>query len=124
MHELAMCRAIATTVAARAEGRPVTSVRLRVGHLRQVVPDTLAYCWGLHTRNTALDGSRLEVDHVPAAVRCRRCGSGTALDAPILRCSGCGSSEVDLVSGQELLIDSIELARDPAGRGGHEEPAG
>ena len=49
MHELALCGSIADIVDRRAAGRPVETVRLRIGELRQVVPDTLDYCWTMVT---------------------------------------------------------------------------
>lgn len=109
MHELSICRAISDTVVDHAAGRPVRSVRVRIGHFRQVVPDTLAYCWGLHTSATELEGCALELDEVPAAIECRSCGATTTLDLPVLRCGGCSGTDVALVTGEEFLIESIEV---------------
>ncbi|MCK5756142.1 MAG: hydrogenase maturation nickel metallochaperone HypA, partial [Mycobacterium sp.] len=47
MHELSLCHAIAGVVTSHAEGRPVEVVRVRVGALRQVVPDSLLFCWSI-----------------------------------------------------------------------------
>ena len=120
MHELSLCSAIADTVTEHADGRPILCVRVRVGHFRQVVPTTLAYCWELHTRDSPLDGAVLEIDHVPAVIACRACGHQTTLQLPVFRCDGCGGNEVDLVSGEEFMIDSIDLGDRPAP---HEEHA-
>ncbi len=110
MHELSICRAIAQTAESYATDRKVVSVRLRIGHFRQVVPETLSYCWDLHTRDTALDGCRLEVDYVRAVVHCNDCGADTTLADPILLCGSCGSRTPTLISGEEFLVDSIEVA--------------
>lgn len=109
MHELSLCRAIASTATDHAGGRPVTTIRLRIGHFRQVVPDTLRYCWQLHTRGTDLEACRLEVDYVAATVSCPDCGESTTLDQPALTCGTCDGRNVDLVSGEEFLIESIDL---------------
>lgn len=116
MHELSLCSAIAATVDDHATGRCVEVVRLRVGHFRQVVPDTLQFCWGVTTQNTPLDGCRLEIVHVPAVIVCRDCHGATDLDQPILRCAGCESTAVDMVSGEEFLIDSIDVGDAPRDR--------
>lgn len=110
MHELSLCSAIATSVDEHAGGRTVTSVRLRIGHFRQVVPDTLAFCWGLHTDGGPLAGSTLEIEEVPAVITCATCGAVTTLVHPILVCGSCGGRDVALTSGEEFLIDSIEVA--------------
>jgi hydrogenase nickel incorporation protein HypA/HybF len=110
VHELSMCEAIARTAAAHAAGRAVRSVTVRIGHLRQAVPETLTFCWAMVTKTTALDGSELRVEHVPAVVTCAACGVATTLEAPILSCGSCGSREVRLRAGDEFLIASLELA--------------
>jgi hydrogenase nickel incorporation protein HypA/HybF len=89
----------------------VRSVTVRIGHLRQVVPDTLTFSWEMVTRATALDGARMHVEHVPAVVACAACGAVTTLDAPILACGTCGTRAVTLRSGDEMLVTSIELGR-------------
>ena len=85
MHELSICRSIVDIVTRHAAGRAVRTVHLQVGQLRQIVPDTLVYCWGLMNEDSALAGSTLEVDSVPAALRCRSCAATTSISAPVLR---------------------------------------
>ena len=109
MHELSICAAIAGTVRDHAGERRVRTVNLRIGHFRQIVPETLAYCWEIHTRASDLEGCGLDVDYVPAVARCRSCGHEHTLDAPVLRCPGCDGIDVELLSGEEFLIQSIDL---------------
>lgn len=112
MHELALCQAIADTVSQRAEGQIVTRVEVKIGHFRQVVPDSLLFSWELLTTGTRLDGCELTIDHVPAVIDCRACGQTSTLDLPTLLCRYCESSEVTLVSGEEFLITSIDRTRE------------
>lgn len=109
MHELSLCSAIADTVAGQAGGRCVRRVRVRVGYYRQVVPDTLAYCWQIQTGGTELEHSELDVVTVPAVVSCHTCGAETTLSVPILLCGSCDGADVELISGEELLIESIDV---------------
>lgn len=115
MHELSLCGAIIDTVGRHAGDRTVRRVRLRIGHFRQVVPQTMHHAWRMRTEGTALEGCPLEIDHVAAVVHCRACGSRTSLDEPLLRCGSCGGVDVALTSGDEFLIESIDV--DPAGVG-------
>jgi hydrogenase nickel incorporation protein HypA/HybF len=124
MHELSLCRSVADVVCRHAAGRRVVRVRLRIGALRQVVPDTLTSCWrllqddrppprsptGSVPAGSVLAGSVLEVESVPAVVRCRACGAERELDHPVLRCAGCGGADVLLISGEEFLIVSMDVA--------------
>jgi len=54
-------------------------------------------------------GMPLEVREVPAVIECRDCGERTELDDPIFRCGRCGSTATDVVSGNELLVTSLDL---------------
>jgi hydrogenase nickel incorporation protein HypA/HybF len=112
VHELSMCEAIARTVVDRAAGRRVVTVRVRIGHLRQVVPDTMSFCWEMLTTSTVLEGAALQIEHVPATVACDACNAITELDVPVLICGGCGSRLVTLRSGDELTLESLETARE------------
>src|SRR5580692_6558162 len=93
----------------RAHGRPVKQVTVRIGHLRQVVPDALQFGWEVLTEGTDLKGCQLLIEQVPATVKCQRCGAETTLDMPILMCGTCESFDVTLLSGEEFLIVSMEV---------------
>jgi hydrogenase nickel incorporation protein HypA/HybF len=110
MHELSLCEAIAGAVNRHAGGRPVTRVLVRIGHLRQVVPDALVFSWQMISTGTDLEGSELEIESVPATVACRACGSRTTLDMPIVACGECFDRDVELLTGEEFAVVSLELA--------------
>lgn len=113
MHELSLCDSIAKAVIQNAHGRRVSSIRLRIGALRQVVPETLVFCWSIASRGPLLDGSVLEVEQVPAEIECRSCGTRSELTRFNLSCPDCGNPDVTVVAGEEMLIDSIEVAEEP-----------
>jgi hydrogenase nickel incorporation protein HypA/HybF len=120
VHELSICGSIADIVTRRAAGQAVKVINVRVGQLRQVVPDTLVYCWELVSAETPLAGSRISVEPVPVRVRCRSCERVTDVgEVPVFACGGCGGFDVEVVSGEEFLITSLELESvlpDDAGR--------
>ena len=110
MHELAICEAIVHKAEAHAEGRAVLGVTVRIGHLRQVVPDALMFSWDLVTEFTHAQGATLHIESVPAIVRCNVCDRETTLSLPILSCGSCGSFDVALLSGEEFQMVSLDLA--------------
>ena len=112
MHELALCQAIAATAANHAGGRTVSCVHVRVGYLRQVVPDSLQFCWDVLTAEGPLMGCQLDIEHVPAVVACNACGATSTLEGPVLLCGSCGSADVVLQSGDEFLVMSIDVQTD------------
>ena len=82
---------------------------LRVGRLRQVVPDTLDFYFGFVAQGTVCEGARLEQELVPARVRCGACEREWELDLPIFRCPTCGGTDVEVLSGEEFEVESIEV---------------
>ncbi len=115
MHELSICSSIADIAARHAAGRPVSVINVRVGQLRQIVPATLVYCWSLVSEGTSLAGSRMAVETVPARIRCRACARTADVgDHPDFGCAECGSTDVEIVAGEEFLITSLELTQQGA----------
>ena len=66
MHELSIAESIVQVANRHAEGRRVTKVYLKVGHLRQVVPSALAFSFELVAQGTSVEGAELEMQEIPA----------------------------------------------------------
>lgn len=110
MHELSLCRSIHQVVEKSAGDRRVAVVHLKVGRLRQVVPGTLRYCWDLVTADGPLAGSELAIESVPVIGSCRSCGQDTEIEHTLLLvCAHCGEAALDIVSGEEFLITTLDL---------------
>jgi hydrogenase nickel incorporation protein HypA/HybF len=111
MHELSLCRSIYGIVERAAGGQHVISVTLEVGELRQVIPDTLRYCWGIVTEETPLANSQLLITQHPGLIICDDCGHQTAMRSiPRLRCDHCSGTDVRVISGEEFMVRSLEVA--------------
>jgi hydrogenase nickel incorporation protein HypA/HybF len=109
MHELSIADAIVTIASRHAKGRPVSRVEVRVGHLRQVVPDSLRFAFELITAGTELEGAELALEEVPARVVCTACEQETTLTEFPMHCGACGGFDVEVTAGEELLVVSIEV---------------
>ena len=108
MHELSISRAIVETANRHAAAGRVLSVRVAIGALRQVLPDSLRFYFEIVARGTACDGALLDTLLVPARMRCA-CGEEWELADVCFTCPRCGGAEVTVVSGEELCVDSIEV---------------
>jgi hydrogenase nickel incorporation protein HypA/HybF len=109
MHELSLSGAVLNTVVKHAGGRRVSLVSLRVGRLRQVVPDTLEFYFEFVARGTVCEGARLEQEIVEASLRCNPCERAWDIEIPAFRCPTCGGADVDVASGNEFEVESIEI---------------
>jgi hydrogenase nickel incorporation protein HypA/HybF len=109
MHELSLSSAIVNTAVKHAGGRRVAVVSLRVGRLRQVVPDTLEFYFEFVARGTPCEGARLEQEVIDARLRCRPCALEWEIEIPAFRCPTCGGSDVEIATGNEFEVQSIEV---------------
>jgi hydrogenase nickel incorporation protein HypA/HybF len=109
MHELSIASAIVEIASEHAAGRRVTAVQVAVGRLRQVVPSALEFAFGLVADGTPVEGAALEIEQIEAGGACRRCGADSALTSFPLACAACGSLDVDVLRGEELYVESLEI---------------
>jgi hydrogenase nickel incorporation protein HypA/HybF len=109
MHELSVSSAVVDTAIRHAAGRKVSVVRLKVGALRQVVPDSLDFYWDIVSRDTVCEGSELEQELIPARLACDDCDAEWNVELPAFRCPECQSAAVSVLTGNELQVESIEV---------------
>ena len=109
MHEMSITQGIIDLCLEHAGGRRVTSVDVEIGELSSVVPEAIEFCFEACSRETALEGARLNIIRVPCAGQCQECGRETALVELYDTCQHCGSSRVTIVSGEELRVREIEV---------------
>jgi hydrogenase nickel incorporation protein HypA/HybF len=112
MHELSLATGIVDTVVRHAAGRCVTSVQMRIGTMRQVVPESLDFYFGICSRDTVCEGAELEQEILVARLRCNDCGDEWELDLPDFRCRSCSSTDVEILSGTEFEVESIEVTEE------------
>lgn len=124
MHELSIAQAIVNAAERHAGGRRVVKVEVSVGHLRQVVPSSLQFAFGLLIEGTPLAGAELALNEVPATVRCKACEARSAIDGFPMLCGNCGSEQVEIVAGEELSIDALEVETTPEAETVSEERIG
>jgi hydrogenase nickel incorporation protein HypA/HybF len=86
----------------------ITAVKLRVGRLSGVVPELLESAFDACKKGTLAEGARLEIEVAPFDFRCRSCGGKSFHEEPAVVCAGCGSKDVELVGGMDLVLEKIE----------------
>ncbi|WP_353570639.1 hydrogenase maturation nickel metallochaperone HypA [Candidatus Albibeggiatoa sp. nov. BB20] len=112
MHELSICQALMNQVGAVAtqhQATKVTSVTVHVGVLSGVEPELLAQAFTIARAGTIAEQAELITETLPIKVRCRQCGAETEASANRLLCAECGDWQTQLISGEELLLASVEL---------------
>jgi hydrogenase nickel incorporation protein HypA/HybF len=86
----------------------VSEVYVKVGVLRQVIPETLRTAFSHLIGETEFAGAELKIEEVPLSVKCRGCGSEKAGDDLAFTCADCGGTDLEILSGDELFLDYLE----------------
>ncbi len=87
----------------------VQSVNLKIGKLSAVVTQSLRFCFEIAAKDTPLAGASLVIEEIPVVARCKACRHEWTITGPAFSCEQCSSGSIDLLSGRELDIQSIEI---------------
>lgn len=113
MHELSIAEAILQQVedAVRQSGQSgrVTRVDLAIGVLSGVCAEAVRFALGLLTDGTALAQTQFCIRQPQAECVCDQCGQRTPTDDIVLACPSCGSSQITIQGGRDLVLESIDL---------------
>ena len=89
----------------------VEKINLKIGKLAAVIPDSLQFCFNVAIKDTALEGAKLAIQELPVTARCKECDFQWTLTGPTFTCENCNSGSLEILSGRELDIESIEIAQ-------------
>ena len=112
VHELSIAQNIFEIVqqsVPQEELRDVRVVRLKIGALSGVVPDSLDFCFSAITAETPLATVKLAIEQIPFTVRCNGCGKTFSNEIGFVVCPECKGIETIVISGRELQVTEIEL---------------
>lgn len=113
MHELSVCQAMMAQVeeiAAREGASAVAAIVIRIGPLSGVVPELLQQAFTVARAGTLAAEAKLVTEEQPIRIRCLECDAESEAQANRLLCGACGSYRTQVLSGDELLLASVELA--------------
>jgi len=88
-------------------------IRVRIGPLAGVVPELLAIAFPLAAAGSRMEHAELDFTHAPINVHCQTCGADTEAAINRLICGACGDWHTQILSGDELLLESVELETAP-----------
>ncbi len=115
MHELAVCQGLmnqVVQVAAQHKARRVSRITLSVGPLSGIEAPQLKTAFTIARCGTVAADAELDIETPPVRVFCRACGRESEAQPNALLCATCGGWQVELRSGNEMILKSLELDRD------------
>ena len=114
MHELSICQQIISQVneiAIQNQADSVDSITLQIGPLSGVEAPLLNQAFPFAAAQSVAENAALIIEQLPIVIRCQQCGAESQATTNKLVCSQCGDYHTELISGDEMLLASVELTR-------------
>ena len=114
MHELAICQSLmeqVESIAHERDAKRVTSITIGMGPLSGVEFQLLKNAYPIASAGTVAEDAELVIEHLPIRVRCNQCGSESDALPNKLTCKQCGDWRTTLISGDEMMLMSLELEK-------------
>lgn len=112
MHELSVANSIISSLEKlKAENgfEILRKVDLSIGRLSGVNSEALRFALESLREDTLLGSAVLEINEKDLRIKCNICGAETDVQQFDFKCSNCGESDYDIVSGDTLEISEIEV---------------
>jgi len=112
MHELAITKSMLDLVleqAERAGAKEVVKINLVIGEMTGVVEECVQFYFDFLGQGTIAEGAALSFKMVPVTARCQGCDKLFEIKEFDWACPYCQSNNMEIISGKELFVESIEV---------------
>jgi len=114
MHELTIAQNIISIVeeevAKQGDSGTVKKVFFKAGKMHAIIPESLKFGFEILKKDSkVVNQANLEIDEIPLRIKCKKCGLEKNIEEPIFYCSKCNSFDIEIISGMDMFVESIEL---------------
>ena len=115
LHELSITKHLLDYCIKKAEEQHayrIQTIRLSIGQLKGIVPECIQIYLDMLSEGTIAESAKIEAEFLPVKIRCRDCNKESAITPHHLACPHCNSLRLQLLSGKEFYIKSMEVEID------------
>ena len=112
MHEISITQNILDDVEqslSNAQYSKVINIKIKVGEFTALDPTSLQFCYKALTTGTKFENTELLIEIIPLVGYCNNCNKELHIDNFLFVCGECGSNNIDIISGQELILSEINV---------------
>lgn len=112
MHELAITQSMFDIVmqyANRDQAKKVTKINLVIGEMTGVVSDSVQFYLDFLSKGTVAEGAAVSFVNVPAKAKCLACANTFEVKEFQWQCPQCDGISLEIITGKELFVESIEV---------------
>jgi hydrogenase nickel incorporation protein HypA/HybF len=82
---------------------------VRIGEFSGVEPEFVASAYNELVQETRFSGASLELEQAPLEAVCDQCGYDFQIEQFNFNCGRCGSVNIKIRGGEEMLLDSVTM---------------
>jgi hydrogenase nickel incorporation protein HypA/HybF len=108
-HETSAAQAVIREILEEAKKKglkKISKASVTIGEARALDKEYFTRAFEVSSKGTPLEGIELGINISPLKARCAKCLK--EFRSPSLTCPSCKSGEIEIVSGQELLVSQVE----------------
>ncbi|MFO7736934.1 MAG: hydrogenase maturation nickel metallochaperone HypA [Desulfatiglandaceae bacterium] len=112
MHEMSIAHSLIEIVKEemiKNDVRMLKAVRVHIGQMSAIVPESLSFCFEVMTSGTELEGTRLLMEIIPLEGVCTDCERAFEIQDFVFLCPQCGSRNIQTIAGRDLSIVEMEV---------------
>lgn len=114
MHEVSIAEEIKEIVIEKLKeqkAKKIKTINLEIGKMTSVVPEALLFAFEIISKNTPLENAKINIEMVEIKAKCKNCKKVFSLNDFEYLCPFCNKTNLEMISGRELIIKSIEMER-------------
>ena len=109
MHEYTIVQSMLDLCEKHAKGRKIDKVAVKIGRMSGIEPHFLKESFDVFKEETVCESATMEIDIIDIAIVCKDCGKEAVIDSFNFFCPHCKGGNTEVLTGQEMHIDYIEL---------------
>ncbi len=111
MHEFSIMQNLLKIIEKEAKANSLSKVNgitVKIGKLRQVVPEFIEFAFATIAKDTIADGAKLNIESIPITIHCEKCNKDYPVIEDTYTCPDCDSLDIKVITGKEIILASIE----------------
>lgn len=115
MHELSLAMSVKEIVETAARencAKSVKEITIVVGKFSSVAPDAMSFAMDVAKKNSVFEEAEIIIKEIDTVLSCSKCGEESVMENFEFRCGSCGSGNVQIISGDRMYVESIDIDRE------------
>jgi len=109
MHEFSLTQNLLNLALKNSDSKQILRVNLLIGPFSDEREESIRFYWNDLAKGSPGEGAELHFEHIPVEIKCLNCTGTFYLDEGTSRCKLCCSERLQLLKGEDVRLESVEV---------------